>query len=135
MKRDYLGKVLGIAAIISFIGVFITVMLQVLTRFLPVSFSWTEELSRLLFVASICFAAPIAYRDLEFVIVDILIDRMPSPIRKIVTLMIHIAIIILFVMVLKHGIAFAINGHRQMSSTLKFPMSYPFGLIPLSAAC
>lgn len=135
MKKDYLGKFLSFMTVITFIGVFISVMTQIITRYLPITLAWTEELSRLLFVASVCFAAPIAYRDYEFVIVDVLVDKMPVPLRKLTIFIINIAVILLFVIILKHGVDFAINGHRQSSSTLNFPMSIPYSMIPLSATC
>jgi len=135
MKKDYLGKVLSFLTVAMFIGVFLSVMTQVITRYLPVSYPWTEELSRMFFVAAVCFCAPVAYRDYEFVIVDILIDHLPKGIRKYLDLIINIAIIVLFAVVAKHGWALALNGHRQMSPTLGIPMSIPFSLVPFAAIC
>lgn len=135
MEKDYLGKVLSVLTVLMFFGVFAAVMTQIITRYMPISFTWTEELSRMLFVAAVCFCGPVAYRDHEFVIVDILIDQLPNGIRKYVELLIHIAIIILFVVILKFGITLTTNGHRQLMPTLGVPMSYAYGLIPFSAAC
>lgn len=135
MKKDYLGKVLSFLTVTMFIGVFLSVMTQIITRYLPVSYPWTEELSRIFFVAAVCFCAPVAYRDYEFVIVDLLVDKLPKGVRKYLDLIINIAIIVLFAVVAKHGIALAINGHRQMSPTLGIPMSIPFSLIPFSSVC
>lgn len=135
MKKDYLGKFLSAMTVAMFIGVFLSVMTQVITRYLPVSYPWTEELSRMFFVAAVCFCAPVAYRDYEFVIVDILVDMLPKGIRKYLDLIINVAIIVLFAVVSKHGVALALNGHRQMSPTLGIPMSIPYSLIPFAAAC
>lgn len=135
MKKDYLGKVLSFLTVAMFIGVFFTVMTQIITRFLPVSFPWTEELSRLLFVSAVCFGAPVAFRDYEFVIVDILVDKLPKRARAVVDLLINIGIILLFAIILRYGILLTINGHRQMSATLPIKMSLAYGMIPLSALC
>lgn len=135
MKKDYLGNILSFLTVSMFIGVFFSVMTQIVTRYLPVSYSWTEELSRMFFVAAVCFCAPVAYRDYEFVIVDILVDKLPHGVRKYFDLLINITIVILFAVVLRYGITLMINGHRQMSSTLSIPMSIPFGMIPFSALC
>lgn len=135
MKKDYLGKVLSFLAIIMFFGVFITVMTQVITRYLPVSYTWTEELSRMFFVAAVFFCAPVAYRDYEFVIVDLVIDRVPRSVRKYIELLINIAVIVLFVFIFKRGISLAINMHRQMSPTLGIRMSFFYSLVPFSALC
>lgn len=135
MKKDYLGKVLSTLTVVMFLGVFMTVMTQIITRYLPVSYPWTEELSRMLFVAAVCFCGPIAYRDHEFVIVDILIDLLPGTIRKYVEVVINIGIIVLFAVIFKYGIDLAINGHRQLMPTLGIPMSTAYALIPFSAIC
>ncbi|MBN2897492.1 MAG: TRAP transporter small permease [Clostridia bacterium] len=135
MKKDYLGKILSFMTVVMFIGVVMSVMTQVITRYLPVSYPWTEELSRMFFVAAVCFCAPIAYRDYEFVIVDILVDQVPKRFRKYLNLIINIGIIILFAVVSKHGWMLAVNGHRQMSPTLGIPMSYAYALIPFAAIC
>lgn len=135
MKRDYLGKVLSFFTVIMFLGVFLSVMTQIVTRYLPVSYTWTEELSRMFFVAAVLFCAPVAYRDFEFVIVDIFIDRLPKSIRNYVEILISITIIVLFVNIFKYGIDLAINMHRQMSPTLGVHMSYFYALVPFSAAC
>jgi TRAP-type C4-dicarboxylate transport system permease small subunit len=135
MRRDYLGKVLEFLTITMFLGVFLTVMVQIITRYLPVSYPWTEELSRMLFVGAVFFCAPIAYRDYEFVIVDILVDLMPKGIRKFVNLITSITIIVLFAVILKYGITLTTNGHRQLMPTLGIPMSTAYVLIPFSAVC
>lgn len=135
MKKDYLGKILSALTIIMFFGVFITVMTQIITRYLPISYSWTEELSRMFFVAAVCFGAPVAFRDYEFVIVDILIDHLPKKVRRHVDILINMAIIVLFIVIFRFGISLAINGHRQMSPTLGMPMSTVYALIPFSAVC
>lgn len=135
MKKDYLGKVLSALTIITFLGVFAAVMTQIVTRYLPVSYPWTEELSRMLFVAAVCFCAPVAYRDYEFVIVDVLIEYFPSKIRRYVNLMTSVAIIVLFVVIFRYGITLTINGHRQLMPTLGIPMSTAFALVPFSALC
>jgi TRAP-type C4-dicarboxylate transport system permease small subunit len=135
MKKDYLGKVLSFLSVVMFFGVFFSVLTQIVTRYLPVSFTWTEELSRMFFAAAVLFCAPVAYRDYEFVIVDILIDRLPKKVRAYVELLINMGIILLFVNIFKYGIDLAINMHRQMSPTLGVHMSYFFALVPFSAVC
>lgn len=135
MKKDYLGKVLSFLTIVMFVGVFFTVMTQIITRYLPVSYPWTEELSRLFFVAAVCFCAPVAFRDYEFVIVDILIDKLPKGVRSYVEVIINIGIIVLFAITLRYGILLMINGHRQMSATLPIRMSLLYGMVPFSALC
>ena len=135
MKKDYLGKVLSFLSVVMFFGVFFSVLTQIITRYLPISFTWTEELSRMFFVAAVLFCAPVAYRDFEFVIVDIFIDRLPKKIKAYVELLISMGIIVLFVNVFIYGIKLAINMHRQMSPTLGIHMSYPYLLVPFSAFC
>lgn len=133
MKKDYLGKVLSFLTILMFIGVIASVMTQIITRYLPVSYPWTEELSRMMFVAAICFAAPVAYRDYEFVIVDLFIGKFPKKMKENVEFLICVSIVILFVVVFKYGLALTINGYRQMSSTLGITMAIPYAMIPISA--
>ncbi len=134
-ENDYLEKFLNAMTLITFLAVITVVLIQVITRFTDTSFSWTEEASRMFFVASIFFAAPIAYKKFEFVIVDVLVNIFPAKLKNIIELLTNLLIIALFFVLLKFGIDMTVKGLTENSPTLGIKMALPYFLIPFSSMC
>lgn len=132
-KRDAIGTILEVGAFLSFSALIITVLLQVFTRFLfpAKSFVWTEEASRIFFIYSIAFAAPLAMKNQEFVNVDIILNALPKRTRKVLELSIHIINIVLFSIVFFQAIKFAKLGIGQTLPTMRIPAYYAFSSIAM----
>src|SRR5699024_12672034 len=73
---------LPIFSMIFFTALLIVVVAQILSRYFPYQFTWTEELSRYLFVYSMVTAAPVALRKSEFITVDLVPTSLPKNARS-----------------------------------------------------
>ncbi|WP_213995907.1 TRAP transporter small permease [Tepidanaerobacter syntrophicus] len=134
-KKDYVEKILEIGTFISFIALVITVLIQIFTRFFPlgISFIWTEEATRFLFIFSIAFAAPLAMKNKEYVNVDLILNILPKNIRKIFDIMIDLLSVVLFIIVFFQAIKFAKLGVGQTSPAMRIPAYVNFSSISIMA--
>jgi TRAP-type C4-dicarboxylate transport system permease small subunit len=130
LKRiDPIEKTLFMGTLFCFTALLVVVSLQILTRFLPFSFVWTEELSRFLFIYSIAFASPLAMKKKEFVNVDIFINKFPKKIRRVHELIIYLIIVVLMAIITTKGLEFLLLGVDQNSATMAMPMSVAYSSI------
>lgn len=136
-KTDILEKVLETGTFLTFTALVMVVLLQVVTRFaLPsLSFVWTEEASRFLFVYSVAFGAPLAMKKNEYVNVDILTSLLPKRVRHGLEAIIYLATVVLFSVVFIYGMEFAKLGVTQMSPTMGMPMTIAYSSITITAFC
>ena len=134
-KQDYLEKFLGFGTFISFTALIITVLIQIFTRFLPlgISFIWTEEATRFLFIFSVAFAAPLAMKNKEYVNVDLILNILPKNIRKFFDIMIDSLSVVLFTIVFFQAIKFAKLGIGQTSPAMRIPAYVGFSSIMFMA--
>ncbi|PIC63817.1 C4-dicarboxylate ABC transporter permease [Sporosarcina sp. P13] len=116
-------RILGILSIVSLAGVIIVVTIQILSRFLPFSYIWTEELTRYLFLFAISFGTPLALIRNEFINVDLLINKMKDSVRRFYDIGIYVTILVLTVVIAKEGYKFMLLGHNQRAATLPIQMS------------
>lgn len=119
----WVTRILGFLSIIFFAGIIVIVTTQVLSRFLPFSYVWTEELTRYCFLFAISFGAPVALLKNEYINVDLIIGRLTQKVRRIYELVIYIVILILSLMMTKEGYNFMLLGRTQNSATMPFKMS------------
>lgn len=128
IKFDPIERTLELGTFLAFTCLIIIVTYQVVTRFLFPSLSkvWTEEASRLFFVYSVAFSAPLAMKKREYVNVDILINLFPKKIKALFELMTQLMTIILLGALLQYALAFAALGQRQLSPTMSIPMSVAY---------
>ncbi len=132
--KDPLKKVLEIGTFLSFTGLILVVLFQVITRFAFPAYSkvWTEEATRLFFVYSIAFAAPLAMKNGEYVNVDILTNLFPKSIRVLLELASRIVTVFLFVTLAMHGYKFVELGMKQLSPTMNIPMAVAYSSIMIA---
>lgn len=116
-------RILGILSILSLAGVIVVVTIQILSRFLPFSYIWTEELTRYLFLFAISFGTPLALMRNEFINVDLLINKMKHNARRFYDVGIYLAVLILTVVIAVEGYKFMLLGHNQSAATLPIQMS------------
>lgn len=133
-KNDYIAKVLGIGAVISFTALISVVSLQVFARFmLPKAPSWTEEASRFLFIYSVAFSAPLALKRGEYVKVDIVVNKIPEKIVEKLEGIIYAVLSIFFLVIAYHGYTYASLGTIQTSPAMALPMVIPYSSIAFTA--
>lgn len=79
-------RIVEAVALVMFVGMMVSVLLQVGARFAHVPILWTEELARVLLVASSVLAIAVGVRRREHIIVDYFVARMPPTARRRLTL-------------------------------------------------
>ncbi|PSL31658.1 TRAP-type C4-dicarboxylate transport system permease small subunit [Planomicrobium soli] len=121
--RKLIDRTLAFLTIASFSGVIIIVTIQIISRFAPFSFIWTEELTRYLFLYGISFGAPLALMRNEFINVDMLLNKMPNNFRRYYEVLIYLTIILLSLVIVREGYNFTLLGNNQRSATMPFQMS------------
>lgn len=121
--RKLIDGTLAFLTVLSFAGVIIIVTIQIISRFAPFSFIWTEELTRYLFLYGIAFGAPLALMRNEFINVDMILNRMPDNFRRYYEVVIYLAIILLSLVMVVQGYSFTLLGDNQRSATMPFQMS------------
>lgn len=121
--RKLIDGTLAFLTVLSFAGVIIIVTIQIISRFAPFSFIWTEELTRYLFLYGIAFGAPLALMRNEFINVDMILNRMPDNFRRYYEIVIYLAIILLSLVMVVQGYSFTLLGDNQRSATMPFQMS------------
>lgn len=119
-----LEKTLSILAIISFTLLVIVVLLQILTRFLPFSFVWTEESTRYLFLYTIAFAAGLGVLRNEYISIDFILDLFSKKTRALYLRATYIVMILTNAVISYYSYHFILLGQGQQTSTLGFSMAY-----------
>ena len=120
-----MDKFLEIATVISFLGLICVILLQIFARFaLPQAPSWTEEIARVLFIYSTCFAVGLAVRESAYVSVDLLGKVLPHSFQLSVRVLIYITIISFMGLITYYAIDFVKIGSFQTSPALQIRTFY-----------
>ncbi|HIW12102.1 MAG TPA: TRAP transporter small permease [Candidatus Salinicoccus stercoripullorum] len=130
---DRVDKILGIISMIFFTALLIVVVTQILSRYFPYQFTWTEELSRYLFVYSMVTATPVALRKSEFITVDLVPTSLPKNAQRIYESVISVLIMIFSIFLFIYGIQFTGLGMDFYAPTLGINMVYIYASIPILA--
>ncbi|SEH50906.1 TRAP-type C4-dicarboxylate transport system, small permease component [Halobacillus karajensis] len=121
---NVLSRLLKLLTIVTFTALVIVVLIQIIGRYSPFSFVWTEELSRFLFIYAIAFSAPIAMEKREYVRVDLFLNFLPGKFRKYYDAVVYFIIGSFSVFLISHSYDFALLGRNQSSATLAIEMYY-----------
>lgn len=121
-----ISLVLKMLTVLFLTALIVVVMIQVIGRYSPLSFVWTEELSRFLFIFAVSFAAPIAMEKREYVRVDVLLELLPDKIRKYYDAAIYLLIAIFLCYIIPFAYKFTMIGQGQTSSTMAISMPFIF---------
>lgn len=129
-----LDKILEFGALLCMVMFILVVFLQVFARFaLPQSPSWTEELSRYLFIYMIVFAGGLGVRDKGYAYVDTFQELLSKTAKSILLIAIDVVLLGFIAVVAYKGINFIQLGAIQTSPTLLIPMSIPQASITILA--
>ncbi|GBC63782.1 TRAP transporter small permease [Desulfonema ishimotonii] len=113
----------------------VIVAVQVFSRYaLNHSLFWSEELARYILVWLTFLGTSVAYRRRVHPGVDMIYTRMPRPLRKISSVLVHLAALSLFGVMIVYGCKFAWFVRIQISPALSLPKWILFSIIPVSGA-
>jgi len=121
----YIETIFKYFAIILMLIIIISVLLQIIAReivYFPVS--WTTELATFSFIWMSMIGAALGVRNLSHVSIDIIVNKLPLGIQKIITYIVELSIIFLMFVLGWQSIRFTIQAHGQLSPSLDVSMSY-----------
>ena len=118
-----LDRILEIATSVAFTGLIAVVCIQIMSRYLPYTAVWTEELSRYLFIYAIAFAAPLGIRRQDFIHVDLIFSLFSDETKKKYEGVIYGGVALFSAVVLIHSWSFIQLGIGFSSTTLAVDMS------------
>ncbi|MDH4574251.1 TRAP transporter small permease [Salinicola acroporae] len=122
-----LDRVLLTLAVIALVGLSLTVLLQVASRlFLPITLSWTEELTRYLFIYMVAMGAGVVQHRHRHVNVELFHGRLGFRGRAAYLALVSAITCAFTLVVLPNAWQFAQIGAFQTSPTLRIPMLYIF---------
>ena len=125
--NNIIEKILLSLGIICFIGLVLVVLLQIIARlWLPWPISWTEEISRFLFLYCIALLAPITVKNRELVFVDMVVMNFPAHIQAYLIIISDFLISILSIVILWTSIPYLQLGIGQIAPASGLPMYIPY---------
>lgn len=126
-KKGYIERTLELMTILTFTLLISVIFLQVFARFfLPKSPSWTEEISRFLFIYSVMSAAPLALQKGEYVKVDLILNKFADKTRRVLNIISLFFITIFSSIIAYEGITFGSLGIGQTSPAMGISMHIPY---------
>jgi TRAP-type C4-dicarboxylate transport system permease small subunit len=123
-------RVVDVILFVLFSITFFTVLIQVVSRFIPsMAAPWTEEITRLSFVYIICFGAPLAIKYNEYARVDIFFNIVPLRARLFLECF-SITLVTAFCLVVGvTSFPLVELGKRQLSVYMQIPMYFAFAAV------
>lgn len=126
MKR-VIEQMLNIGTLISTAGFVGATLIQIYARaFLESAPSWTEEASRIFFIYAMSFAAGLAMKGNYYVYLDLFYAKMGTYYKRLVDIVVLLAVIILFVIMGVYAVQYMKLGIMERSPSLGIPMIIPF---------
>lgn len=126
------SKILGALVMVLGILLIIVVALQVFSRYIPnVSFVWTEELSRLIFVWYAMLSIAVSYIENKHLSLDIFYEKMGPKARKFLDGLELVLIFVTSVTLMTKGYSLLNTVKIQTSPILQVPMSVFYCAIPV----
>ena len=117
-------KVLGIALLV-------TVVLQVLSRWLPIQMVWTDELARLLFVWFSMLSVAVACIENKHLTLDLLYDKFSPKVQKWVNFFAKVLVFATAILLCYEGFKILPLVQIQTSPTLQISMAWFYASVPV----
>lgn len=129
----WLRQTLEIAAGLLVLGVVFCVTANVFGRFvLNYSYTWAEELSRVLFIWLVLLGAGVGSLGNEHVAVTFFRDKAPAGLRKAAVLL-SIAIVYIVCICILLGFKEVISGYTSATPMLGIPQTFLYSAMPVMA--
>ena len=95
------------------------------------SLSWTEETAKFMMVWMVFTGIPIALKTGGHAAIDALPNALPARGRQVLYAFIYLVVLLLMVVLVHQGWAFAWNARVQNTATTQISMMYVFGAMPI----
>ena len=125
--KTHIEKFLKIATVWSIFLLIGSVLLQIFARFfLEQAPSWTEEVSRLFFIFSVAFAAPLALKSNYYIHLDVFFNMLKAAWQKRINTIILITVFLLFLILSIGALEFVAMGFTEKSPSMGIKMGVVF---------
>jgi TRAP-type C4-dicarboxylate transport system permease small subunit len=133
--KGILDKMVDVLVVSLFLIIFASVLLQIFLRYvLNFPLTWSEELSRYLFIM-VCFLGwTLATRNKTHIKVNFILDALPQKIQFQVKIFIQILVLSFAVVLIYLGSRMTYKSIDVPSITLFFSFAYIYAFIPISGA-
>lgn len=111
----------------------VAVAFDIVLRAFGYALYWADELSRYLFVWITFVGAGVALKKAELTNVTIVIDRLPSLLRRILSVVVRIAAMVFLVVIAIYGFKLGLAQKTQVSPNLQLPMIWPYLAVPVGS--
>ncbi|MDJ0947431.1 MAG: TRAP transporter small permease [Alphaproteobacteria bacterium] len=116
-------------------GIFVLVFVNVVLRYgFGTSLSWVEEVARFLMIWGAFLGAGLALREGRHVAIDVLQDRLPEPTRRLLRIVIGVAVLVFMAGLAYLGLRFVIFGWDKVTMALQISRGIPYLAVPLGCA-
>ncbi|MEW9674093.1 TRAP transporter small permease [Ammoniphilus sp. 3BR4] len=129
----WIAKCIHGMTVFLFVALVCVVFWGVIARALSVSAPWTEEASRFLFIWLSFVAGFITIRKGLNVCFDMIIDRLPYTLWKVVFTLVNVISIVFLVVVTIFSVKLVLMNMTQYSSVLHVPMGLIYLAIPVGS--
>lgn len=123
------GGALCVLVCVTFMGV-------IFRYFLNSPIIWQEELQLMCFVWMIYFGCSAAVRSGSHVAIDMLVARMPPPVRRVIEAIIYLVIVFVLGYLLMKSIVLInqLANSNRMTNILKIPYKFIYTAVPVGCA-
>ncbi|MCD6574469.1 TRAP transporter small permease [Candidatus Aerophobetes bacterium] len=132
-KSNLLARINEIAAMSALAGMTVVVFVAVILRYIfSITFRWTDELTRFIFIYLVFLGIPIAFRREAHVVIKFFTSFLPSRVQKWLGIGINIAVafIMFAIAIASFSIIFGQVG-QTLAPGLKCPRAYIYAAVPI----
>lgn len=132
---DYLDKLCKKIGAVLLAVMVVLIVIQVAARYVVgSSLSWSEEVSRYLFIWIVMLGTVIGVHDGTHVAVEFLLKRLPAPLYKLATTGFTLCLCALACVMVFYGGTLALKVYAQLSPATRISMAYVYAAVPVCAA-
>lgn len=114
-------------------GICIILFAQVFFRYAGASLGWSEEVSRHLLVAITFLGGTVAYKRASFIGLKGFGHRLGPKIQQAIVVGLQLLTLVCFCLIAWFGAAYTVKAAEHTSSSLQYPMAFPFAIIPAAS--
>lgn len=126
------NKIALIIASTSFLVMTILIFSQIVSRFIDYSLSWTEELSRFLFIWATLLGISIGVKQKFLISFTMIKEALPTLVQRYLNIFIDLLILGFAVILVFYGIELVNRVSQQLSSAMRISMSYVYIVVPIT---
>ena len=124
-------QVMGVIVKILGIALLITVVIQVVSRYFPVTMVWTDELSRFLFVWFSMLAIALAYMENKHLSMDFVYEKLPRSVQKALDFLSELLVFLAACVIVVEGFGLLKTVAIQKAPILRIGMNWFYMAVPV----